>query len=266
VSRQKYGQNFLIDNNIAKKIIKAASLQLSDTVLEIGFGHGILTKIIQPKVKLLLAIDIDFNLVYKLELYCKKLNIKNINIINMNFLQYNLKYYRISNEPFKIISNLPYNIATKIIQKILPITNWEMAILMVQKEVAQRIVAKPNNKSYGYLSLFISYYAYSKVLFDVQSTCFIPKPKIVSSVILLINKRNFSFTEQYTKLLFNIIKHCFKTRRKTILNCLSSFNNIGKKNAQDILNLCNLNLLSRPNELLLSDFFKIIKTFKQGTI
>jgi 16S rRNA (adenine1518-N6/adenine1519-N6)-dimethyltransferase len=262
VTRPKYGQNFLVDNNIAKKIIKIATLQQIDTVLEIGFGHGILTKIIQPNVKLLLAIDIDRYLARELQLYCKKQNIHNINIMNVNFLQYDLQYLIRSTQSFKIISNLPYNIATKIIQKILPIKNWKMAVLMVQKEIAQRIVAKPHDKNYGYLSLFISYYAYSKILFNVQSTCFIPQPKVVSSVIMLTNKRTSILTEKYTKLLFDIIKHFFKTRRKTVLNCLSSFNNLGKVNALTILNLCNLNKLLRPNELSLLNFVQLIKVLK----
>jgi 16S rRNA (adenine1518-N6/adenine1519-N6)-dimethyltransferase len=260
--KRRYSQNFLKDANIAKKIIKVADLEKTDTVLEIGFGHGILTKIIQPRIKELFAIDIDKHLFTQLKLYCKEYNINNINIINVDFLQYNLQFQRVSNKPFKIISNLPYNIATKIIQQIMPIKNWVTAVLMIQKEVAQRIVAQPNNKSYGYISLFISYYAYSEILFDVSSTCFTPQPKVNSSVIILRNKKNNCLADTHVKLLFDVIKHCFKTRRKTILNCLSSFNNIGKLNALTILNLCNINILLRPNELSLLDFIQVTKIIK----
>lgn len=255
----KYDQNFLVDLNIAKKIIKFANLNKTDIVLEIGFGLGILTKIIQPKVSLILAVDIDNNLSNKLKQYCEQYNIKNIKILNIDFLKYNFQ----NDLKFKIISNLPYSIASKIIQKILPTANWTIAIFMIQKELAIRINSKINNKAYSYISLFTSYYACSKILFNVQPTCFKPQPKITSSVILLVHKQVRQISDENKNLLFGFIKHCFKTRRKTILNCISSFRYCGKPKALNILTVCNINIFLRPNNLTLSNYLKLTEQIKK---
>ncbi len=212
--RQKNGQNFLIDNNIANNIIKAANLEKYDEVLEIGPGKGILTKIIQLQVKYLTAIETDRILSQQLNHYFSFQGVRNIKIVNADFLKYN-----IPNTELKIISNLPYNVGTAIIQKILPIKNWNTAIFMLQKEVTQRLAARPGGKAYGYISIFTSYYADCKILFDVSPSCFNPHPKVISSVIKLTNKA----PEPPDLVFFDFVKHTFKTRRKTILNCLSSF-------------------------------------------
>lgn len=246
--RQKNGQNFLIDNNIANNIIKAANLEKQDKVLEIGPGKGILTKIIQLQVKHLAVVETDEMLSQQLSRYFSFHDARNIEIINANFLKYN-----ITNTELKVISNLPYNVGTAIIQKILPLKNWTTAVFMLQKEVIQRLAARPGNKAYGYISIFTSYHAGCKILFDVSPRCFDPPPKVISSVIKLTNK----VPEPANSVFFDFVKHAFKTRRKTILNCLSSFKNLEKSKAANILGICALDPFLRPDKLSISDFLRL---------
>jgi 16S rRNA (adenine1518-N6/adenine1519-N6)-dimethyltransferase len=255
--RQKNGQNFLVDNNIANNIIKAANLEKYDEVLEIGPGKGILTKAIQLQVKYLVAVETDKTLSQQLNHYFSFHSARNIEIINADFLKYN-----ISNTKLKIISNLPYNIGTAIIQKILPLKNWNIAVFMLQKEVIERLAARPGSKAYSYISMFTSYYAGCKILFDVSPRCFKPPPKVISSVIKLTNK----MPGVPNPVFFDFVKHAFKTRRKTILNCLSSFKNLEKSKAIHILEACALDPFLRPDRLSISDFLRLTDEARKHTI
>jgi 16S rRNA (adenine1518-N6/adenine1519-N6)-dimethyltransferase len=248
----KHGQNFLIDNNIAAKIVKAADLDLVDNVLEIGPGKGILTKLIVSSVNFLTAIEIDKILFQQLDSYFS-FNKITIELINQDFLKYNIPDIK-----RKFISNLPYNVGTAIIQKILPLQNWTMAVFMLQKEVIERLAAKPGDKDYGYISAFTSYYADVEVLFNVSPKCFNPSPKVTSSVIKFKNKK----AETTEPVLFEFIKHAFSMKRKTILNCISSFYNMPKNKALSILDGCGLNAFLRPNKLSIFDFLSLIKEIK----
>ena len=184
---QKYGQNFLVDNNIAKNIVRSLNLSLSaiDNVLEIGPGKGILTKLVQPRVKFLTCIDIDLQLVDSLKRYFASNNVKNVKIVNEDFLKYKMLE---EHSNLKIISNLPYNVGTAIVQKVLPLNNWCEAVFMLQKEVVSRLAAKPGSKDYGYISIFASYYTESEILFAVSPKYFKPKTKVVSSVVKVKKK------------------------------------------------------------------------------
>jgi 16S rRNA (adenine1518-N6/adenine1519-N6)-dimethyltransferase len=246
--RQKHGQNFLIDNNIARNIIKFANLQKDDDILEIGPGKGILTKIIQQQVKHLTAVEIDKNLFQQLNHYFSFHNIGNIDILNTDFLKFDMPIIKL-----KIISNLPYSVGTAIIQKILPLSNWTTAIFMLQKEVAQRLAAQHGCKEYSYISIFTSYYANCKTLFDVSPKCFNPPPKVISSVIKLTNK----LPPPPSPFFFDFIKHSFTMRRKTILNCIRSFKDLGKNQAMKIVDNLNLAPLLRPDKLSTSDFLRL---------
>jgi 16S rRNA (adenine1518-N6/adenine1519-N6)-dimethyltransferase len=255
--RQKDGQTFLIDNNIANNIIKAANLEKYDEVLEIGPGKGILTKIIQLQAKYLTAVEIDVILSKRLNHYFSFHDARNVKIINADFLKYN-----IPNTELKVISNLPYNIGTAIIQKILPIKNWTVAVFMLQKEVIQRLAARPGGKAYGYISKFTSYYANCKIIFDVSPRCFNPPPKVISSVIKHTNKA----PEPPDPVFFDFVKHAFKTRKKIILNCLGSFKNLEKSRAAHILDVCALDPFLRPDKLSIPDFLRLTDETKKHTI
>jgi 16S rRNA (adenine1518-N6/adenine1519-N6)-dimethyltransferase len=246
--RQKYGQNFLADKNIALKIVNAANLAGDDFVVEIGPGKGALTKFIVGLTNNFLALEIDRTLSADL-----KNAFPNANFINVDALKFDFPTH-----PYKVVSNLPYNAATAIIGKILPSPQWTEAVFMVQKEVAQRILAHSGCKEFGYFTLFCSYFAQITHLFDVRPTCFNPQPKVMSAVISCKNKT----PNPPPPALFKLIKHCFGLRRKTILNSISSFINLDKKQTTEICLQCNLDPMLRPDRLSLADWLLLTDCIK----
>jgi len=253
--RQPHGQNFLIDNNIARKIVNAAGIKKSDLVVEIGPGKGILTDIIKDLTHSLTLLEIDPALSQRLSaIYAQTSNVKIENIDALNYV--------FPGTPYKIVSNLPYNVGTAIVQHFLPSPSWTTAVIMLQKEVALRLCAKPASADYGYISIFCAYYAAAEILFDVSPSCFGPKPKVMSSVIRLTNKN----AAPPDPLFFSFIKHCFSMRRKTILNCLGSFKNLDKQKAADILATLNFDSFLRPDKLTISDYISLTNQLKKHII
>lgn len=241
--RQPHGQNFLTDKNIAHKIVENADIQKTDTVIEIGPGKAALTDILKDYTDNLIAVDIDSNLATALQEKYK--DNKNITVINKDFLKFDLPIQK-----FKIVANLPYNVGTAIVQKILPNKNFVSGVIMLQKDVITRLTSSEGTKDYGYISLFRQYYANSEFLFDVLPGCFNPKPQVVSAVAKFTNK----FPQEPNKNLFPLIKHCFTMRRKTILNCLSTFLKLDKIETAKILNDTNIDTMLRPDRLTLEQY------------
>lgn len=240
--RQPKGQNFLIDTVIACRIVDSADLRATDTVLEIGPGKGILTNIILPRVKHMIVIEIDTFLADKLKQ--KYAGCSNIEVINKDFMDFDAGLLPSST---KIIANLPYNMATVIIENILPLHNWSYATLMVQKEVANRIVANKNSKQYGVLSLICQYYAASQKVLTCGPRCFMPRPKVDSTVLKLTN----TYPPAPDKDLFYVIKAAFQQRRKTILNSLSNVLGCPKAEIQKALLASKIGPSLRPENLSL---------------
>lgn len=241
--RQPHGQNFLTDKNVANRIVESANISKNDTVIEIGPGKAALTDILKDYTDNLIAVDIDKNLADNLQIKYK--DNKNVTIINKDFLKFDLP-----DKPFKIVANLPYNVGTAIVQKFLPENNFVSAIIMLQKDVIARLVSHEGTKDYGYISLFTKYYADAQFLFDVAPGCFNPKPQVMSSVVKLVNK----FPDKPAMKLFPLIKHCFTMRRKTMLNCLSSFLKTDKTQVAKILTDNNIDLMLRPDKLTLEQY------------
>ncbi|MCX5782286.1 MAG: 16S rRNA (adenine(1518)-N(6)/adenine(1519)-N(6))-dimethyltransferase RsmA [Elusimicrobia bacterium] len=254
--RRKFGQNFLVDKNIARKIVDSAELSLNDTVIEIGPGKGILTEVIAPRVKELIAVEIDRKLSENLK--TKYSSYPNTKIINENFLSFALP----KGAHFKIVANLPYNIATAILQKILPSPFWDTAVVMVQKEVGERIAAKPGGKIYGAFSIFCQYFAQIKILFKVGPKCFLPSPRVDSVVLSLSN----IFPKNINSGLFRLVNLCFQQRRKIILNSLSNGFDIRKEEILKILQEINIDPNIRPEYLDLKSFEGLTYAFKKYNI
>ena len=205
--KKRWGQNFLNDLNVSKKIISLLDNTSNDSVLEIGPGEGALTKLIDAKK--ITAIEIDRELCQGL----KKIKNPNLSIINDNILKYNLNNITFN----KVIGNLPYNISSQIIFKILEQPNWNKAVFMIQKELADRILSKEGSRQYGRISVMIQSVCSIKKEFKVSHNCFFPKPDVQSTVISLEKKKitNFDF-----KKLENIVRISFSQRRKKMKNTL----------------------------------------------
>lgn len=218
-AKKRYGQNFLIDNNVLNKIVDSANLSDQDTVLEIGMGTGILTEALAKKAGKVIGIEIDEELFpdtkQKLEKYM------NVNFIMGDFLKHADEIFAKIDKKIKVIANIPYYITTPIIEKLFEYRDKvESVTLMVQKEVALRINATPGNKNYGSLTLYVQYYADTSIICNVPPEAFRPSPKVDSAVIRLDLLTEPRYNVLSEKRLFSIIRSAFWGRRKTLNNCL----------------------------------------------
>ena len=220
--QKKFGQNFLIDTRVLDKIINAAGLTKEDMVLEIGPGIGTMTQYLAEAAREVVAVEIDNNLIPILRETLK--DYENITIINNDILKVDIKELAEShngNRPIKVVANLPYYITTPIIMGLfesnVPIDN---ITVMVQKEVAERMQAKPGTKDYGALSLAVQYYAEPYIVANVPPNCFIPRPNVGSAVIRLTRHQDPPVQVKDAGLMFTLIRASFNQRRKTLQNGL----------------------------------------------
>jgi 16S rRNA (adenine1518-N6/adenine1519-N6)-dimethyltransferase len=234
-----FGQNFLSDRWVMQKIAGAAELTPKDTVLEIGPGLGSLTSWLAEDAGCVVAVEIDRRLVPVL--HDLLIGYRNVHIINADILRLDLKKEL---APFmtspdstprslKVVANLPYNITTPVIMKLLESgLEAECMIFMVQKEVAVRIMAEPGGKDYGALTVAVGYYSRPSVIMDVPPDCFIPRPEVESTVIRLDLYKTPPVELKDKDLFFKVVKAAFGQRRKTLANALSNAGYIGADKEQ----------------------------------
>jgi len=254
--KKKYGQNFLNDITIPKKIVEAAKVKEDSLVIEIGPGAGIMTKLLAKSnnVKQVLAYEIDDTLEEILD--NNLLGLENIDIIYDDFLNRNvkedLKKYKYSN--LYVIANLPYYITTPIIMKLIEENlNIEKVVIMIQKEVADRFSAKPKSKEYGSITVFLNYYFDIKKEFTVSRNLFTPKPN-VDSMVISLNKKKKSYDVKNREVFFKLVKDSFKFKRKTLRNNLKGYD-LDKINS--VLEKYNLDLSVRAEALPIEIFIDI---------
>ena len=254
--KKSLGQNFLNDKNILSEIVNAGDIKKNDTILEIGPGTGNLTELILKKnPKHLIVIEKDKNLSLKLVDKFKN----KIKVINKDILECfdELKF----NEPLKVFGNLPYNISTKILTSFIKQDHldkkYKKFIFVFQKEVADRIVAEENTKSYGRLTILTSWKTNRLKVFDISPNCFYPIPKVWSSLVTLIPKSNILILnkvknlEHVTNIFFN---HRRKMIKKPMKLLFKDYENIAKK--------ININLNSRPQNITEKQFLEICKLYE----
>lgn len=264
-ANKRFGQNFLIDDNILENIVKSAEITNNDLVIEIGPGLGNLTEYLLEKAAYVILVEIDNNMINILNDRFKNNN--NYILLNNDILKVNVDEIieNIENklnrkfEKIKVVANLPYYITTPIIFKLLQNENRINEItVMVQKEVAERIVAKNKTKDYGILTLMVNYLGTSDIKLIVPNNSFIPAPNVTSAVIKIT--KNKRFTVKAEELLFKLIHSSFAQRRKKIINSLEStkFLNMSKPELEKLFNECNISLNARAEELELQDYIKIV--------
>ena len=220
--QKKFGQNFLIDEHVIRKIIQAAGVTKEDYVLEIGPGIGTLTQYLAEAAREVTAVEIDKKLLPILEETLA--DHPNVQVINNDILKVDLKALaqeKNGGRPIKVVANLPYYITTPIIMALfeshVPVEN---ITVMVQKEVAERMKVGPGSKDYGALSLAVQYYAEPYLAANVPVNCFIPRPNVDSAVIRLTRHEAPPVLAEDEGLMFRIIRASFNQRRKTLLNGL----------------------------------------------
>ena len=228
VFQKKYGQNFLIDDNIVEKIVREAGVTKDDFVLEIGPGIGTMTQVLCANAREVAAVEIDDNLIPILKETLAEFD--NVSVIHNDILKVDIKALakeKNNGRPIKVVANLPYYITTPIIMGLfesgVPI---DSITIMVQKEVADRMQVGPGTKDYGALSLAVQFYAKPEIVVNVPPTCFIPKPNVGSAVIRLTRHETVPVDVKDEKLMFKIIRASFNQRRKTLANGLSNSSEI----------------------------------------
>ncbi len=222
--KKRLGQNFLVDPAISEKIISLSGFSPEDTVLEIGSGKGSLTLPLAEKVKHVLAVEKDAQLVDWLTERLKKVGLNNVTLLHGDILKLDWGSLREHFEDrISVIGNLPYNISSPILEKMCQNPQWMgRAVLMFQKEVAQRLAAMSGNKAYGALTLLVQYHAKVFSLLKVQKGSFFPVPKVDSMVISLDFETPYPQRAVHEASFRKVVKGAFAHRRKTIANSLKS--------------------------------------------
>ena len=226
--QKKFGQNFLINTGVLEDIIDAAEVTDEDMVLEIGPGIGTMTQYLCENARQVIAVEIDTNLIPILKDTLSAYD--NVRIINDDILKVDInelaREYN-NGRPIKVVANLPYYITTPIIMGLfeshVPI---ESITVMVQKEVADRMQAGPGTKDYGALSLAVQYYSKPQIVVNVPPSCFMPQPKVGSTVISLRRHQQPVVQVEDEKLMFKVIRASFNQRRKTLANGLNNYGGI----------------------------------------
>ena len=254
--KKKYGQNFLIDENVLESITEAAELSKDITVLEIGPGIGTLTQYLCESARKVVAVEIDRNLIPILDEVLKPYD--NVEVINRDIMKTDTDAL-FADEPagtLKVVANLPYYITTPVMIKLIEGSAvFDHMIFMIQKEVADRIQAAPGTKEYGALSLAVKYFADVRVIGTVPPECFIPRPKVESTIISLKRHKTPLVDTDKTHL-FKIIRASFNQRRKTLANAIENFEGLDytREDVQAALEAAGLDENIRGEKLSLQEF------------
>lgn len=269
-ANKSLGQNFLIDDNVIEDIVNGANIQNNDLVIEIGPGLGSMTALLVQKAKKVICIELDKKMIQILN--DRFIAYNNIELINDDVLKINLneiiKQEKEENQikDVKIVANLPYYITTPIIMKLLEENlDIESITVMIQKEVADRLIETPSGKNTGAITYTVYYYCESNKIREVSNTSFIPMPEVTSEVINLKLRKEPAIDVENKKVLFNIIKSAFMQRRKTLVNALVNTGVFkSKEEGLRILKTLNLRKDIRAENLTIEDFGRICNVFCEG--
>ena len=264
-ANKRYGQNFLIDDNILENIVSSSNIGKEDLVIEIGPGLGNLTEYILQNCKYALLVEIDPKMIEVLEYRFNDRN--NFKLVNEDILKVDVDNmiksieeeigYKFKN--IRVVANLPYYITTPILFKLLEDENKiDTITVMIQKEVAERMVANPKSKEYGILTLMVEYFSDAKIEVIVPNSSFIPEPGVTSAVISLSKRSKYNVKNE--KLFFELIHKAFAQRRKKMTNSLiaGKFNNMEKEEIEALFEKCNISLNARAEELEIEKYIEII--------
>lgn len=268
--QKKFGQNFLIDENVVEKIVRDAGVTKDDFVLEIGPGIGTMTQILCENAREVVAVEIDDKLIPiltedTLSWY------DNVTVIHEDILK--LDIVKLANErnggkPIKVVANLPYYITTPIIMGLFEShVPLDSITIMVQKEVADRMQVGPGTKDYGALSLAVQYYAKPQILLNVPASCFMPRPNVDSAVIQLTRYEKPPVEVADEHLMFRLIRASFNQRRKTMTNSVgnSPEMSVSKEQMAAVLEKCGLSATVRGEALTLEQFAELANVLSEDT-
>lgn len=265
-AKKKFGQNFLVDENVLDNIVNGSDITSEDVVIEIGPGLGNLTEKLLEKAEKVIAFEIDKDMCEILENRFQ--NVSNFILLNEDVLKVDIKEvlnkYKVENEKVKLVANLPYYITTPIMFKIFENTNCiDSMTIMVQKEVADRIVAKTKSKDYGVLTINTKFYGEATKLFDVPNNAFVPAPNVTSAVVKIAIWQRYSVSNKET--LFKLVKASFAQRRKKLINSLENSNvfDVTKTELKSILENNGITENARAEEIELETYINVANELEE---
>ncbi|PIE66655.1 MAG: ribosomal RNA small subunit methyltransferase A [Deltaproteobacteria bacterium] len=256
-ARKQLGQNFLNDANLARTIVNRAAITENETVLEIGPGLGAMTVPAAKAARRVFAVDKDGRIVELLKTELLAAGVDNVDIREADILRTNLDAIaHDAGSPLVVLGNLPYNISSQVVVRLIHARKGiDRAVLMLQKEMAQRICCGAGSRDYGRLSVMLGYCAQTQILMQVRADRFFPAPKVDSTVIGIVFLRRPETTADDEALLFKVIKAAFGKRRKTLRNALSqSALNLNAADCLQILNDVEIDPMRRAESLCVSEF------------
>ena len=264
-ANKSLGQNFLINNEVVENIVNSSELTENDMVIEIGPGLGTLTKYLLEKAGKVLCIELDTRMIKILE--DRFSNNEKFEVINQDVLKVNLNEIIKDSKKdekikkVKVVANLPYYITTPIIMKLLEEKlDIESITVMIQKEVADRLIETPSGKNTGAITYSVYYYCESEKIMEVPNSSFIPEPEVTSEVIKMTLRKEPAVKIENPKTMFMIIKSAFMQRRKTLLNALTNTKVFfSKQEGIEIFRKLNLDENVRAENLTIYDFANITK-------
>ena len=244
IPKKKWGQNFLRNRGAVEKIVAAIEPQPGETIVEIGPGEGVLTEKLVTLGNQVTAIEIDPQLAARLHGRFGDV------ILNDDALTAPLP-----TRPFRAVGNLPYNVGTPILRRVIADPNFRRAVFMLQKEVADRLVAKPGEEQYGYLTLYCQLFASTRILMKLEPGSFHPRPKVRSAVVVLDPERKPYASEA----LIDLISKSFRMRRKKLVNNLMGWRGFTRVEILEIMRRAGIDADARAEELSLDDFARLQK-------
>ena len=244
--KKKWGQNFLRNRGAVEKIVAAVEPEPDEIVLEIGPGEGVLTEKLVALPNRVMAFEIDPDLAARLRSrFGDKLELRNEDAVDAE----------LPPTPFRAVGNLPYNVGTPILRRVIADPHCRRGVFMLQKEVADRVVAKPGSDPYGYLTLYVAAYASAKTLMTLDPRSFYPPPKVRSAVVVL-DPRDPGLASPREALL-DLVSASFRMRRKKLVNNLTGWRNLTREQAQTAIVAAGLDPDVRAETMSLSDFDRL---------
>ncbi|HVT02128.1 MAG TPA: 16S rRNA (adenine(1518)-N(6)/adenine(1519)-N(6))-dimethyltransferase RsmA [Thermoanaerobaculia bacterium] len=251
--QKKWGQNFLRNPGAVNRIIEAVSKCDGVEILEIGPGEGVLTRELVKLGRRVTAIEIDTSLIERLR---QAVPDASLEIVNADATTVPLPA-----EPFCAVGNLPYNVATPIIRRVISAEGCRLGVFMVQKEVADRMVAQAGDDAYGFLTLFVQMFATARILLVLEPGSFHPRPKVRSAVIILTPARPDLATNRDE--LVTLISRSFQMRRKNLLNNLTGYKGLGRTEVAELIEEASLLATGRAEEMSLQQFDRLAELIER---
>ena len=249
--KKKWGQNFLRNRGAVEKIVAAVEPRPDEIVLEIGPGEGVLTDKLLALPNRVIALEIDPDLAARLRArYGDRLELRNEDAVDAV----------LPDRPFRAVGNLPYNVGTPILRRVIADPNCQRAVFMLQKEVADRVVAKPGSDPYGYLTLYVAAYASARTLMTLDPRSFHPPPKVRSAVVVL-DPHDAGLVSNREELL-ELVSASFRMRRKKLVNNLTGWRELTREQVLEAMQRAGIDPDARAETLSLADFDRL----KQGTL